>query len=423
VPVFVIGIGLGAAMWATAPQLARLFSDPTQAGNVTSILHAMAPFLPLSAVYNVVVQGTRGFDTMLPQMAIEKVTRALALPVIAYLAAMAGIGTEGFGALWAATNVVALAPALWIFWRLISRSVERAGVDHARPDADLFRQFWTFTAPRAAGQVSEVVVNWLDTVLIGGLVSARAAGIYGSGTRYLLPGQFTADALMQVSGSRVSGLLALRRNKDAEVLLKVTTGWQAMLTWPLYLLVGGFAAPLLSIFGKEVVEAQAAVVALAIAMLTISLFGPVQSVILMSGRSRQAMFNTFFVVAFNVAGNLLLVPRYGLNAAGVVWGVTIVVAVFLPAWQTYRYLDIVTMGASAIRVAMAALCTVGVATVVCRLLLGPTFTGLVAGGLLGGVPYTLAVWKMREELELPALFQGFARRRPQPAPPAPTPAP
>jgi O-antigen/teichoic acid export membrane protein len=410
-------------MWVGAPTLADLFSDAKQADNVTAILRAMAPFLPLSAVYNVAVQGTRGFDTMLPQMVIEKVVRALALPVIAYVAAVVGVGTRGFGALWAATNLVALVPALWVFSRLIRRSVERAGSGHTPPDRVLFSEFWRFTAPRAVGQVSEVVVNWLDTVLVGGLVSAKAAGIYGSGTRYLLPGQFTADALMQVTGSRVSGLLALHKNREAEVLLKVTTAWQTTITWPVYLLVACFAPPLLEVFGKEVVAAQVAVIALAISMLVISLFGPVQSVILMSGRSRDAMFNTFVAVGVNLTGNLVLVPRYGLNAAGVVWAITIIVAVMLPAWQTRHFLGIVTIGPVAIRVAVAATLTVGVASLLGLLVFGATGKGLLAGGVLGGVPYTLAVWRMREELELPVLFQGFTRRSRPPASSTPTTAP
>ena len=106
--------------------------DPlvTQAGQVTDIVRAMAPFLPLSAVYNVVVQGTRGFDTMLPQTVIEKTVRAASLPVIAYVGAVVGIGTEGFGALWAATNVVALIPAWFVFHRQITRSVGHAGAGH-----------------------------------------------------------------------------------------------------------------------------------------------------------------------------------------------------------------------------------------------------------------------------------------------------
>jgi hypothetical protein len=255
------------------------------------------------------------------------------------------------------------------------------------------------------------VVNWLDTVLIGALVSTRAAGIYGSGTRYLLPGQFTADALMQVTGSRISGLLSINKTREAQALLRITTAWQTMLTWPIYLVVGFFARPLLLVFGAQVVEAQVALIALAVSLLVISLVGPVPAIILMSGRSRQAMFNTLLLVLINVTGNVLLVPRYGLNAAGVVWGVTIIVASALPAWQSYQYLGIVTTGAECWQVAGVASGTVGIACITMRVLLGANIRGLLAATLLGGCAYTLLVWRMRERLELPALLQGFSRRR------------
>jgi O-antigen/teichoic acid export membrane protein len=228
---------------------------------------------------------------------------------------------------------------------------------------------------------------------------------------------------MQVTGSRVSGLLSLHKNRDAEVLLKVTTAWQAMITWPIHIIIACFAVPLLRVFGEEVVEAQVAVIALSMAMLVVSLVGPVQSVILMSGRSRQAMVNTFILVVVNIGGNLLLVPTYGLNAAGIVWAVTIIIASAIPAWQTRQYLGIITMSPSAFRVALASVLTVGLASGLSLLVFGGTVLGLVAGGALGGIPYTLVVWRMREELELPVLFQGFARRSRPPATPTPTPAP
>ena len=81
-------------------------------------------------------------------------------------------------------------------------------------------------------QASEVVVNWMDTVIVGAVLSTTAAGIYASGTRYLLPGLFAAEALMQVTGPRVSGLLARRRTLEASVLVQVVAGWQVAVLWP-----------------------------------------------------------------------------------------------------------------------------------------------------------------------------------------------
>ncbi len=69
------------------------------------------------------------------------------------------------------------------------------------------------------------------------------------------------------------------------------------------------------------------------------------------------------------------------------------------------------------------LVTVGLASGLSLLVFGGTALGLLAGGVLGGIPYTLAVWRMREELELPVLFQGFARRSRPTATPTPNAAP
>lgn len=411
VPVVLVATLLAVVVYAAAPTLAQVFSDSGQASNVTTVFRAVAPFLPLAAVYMVIVQATRGFDTMLPQAAIEKVGRALLLPVLAWVAASAGLGSDGFARLWAATFALALVPAGFVFLRLVNRTVASQGVQHRRPTRRLAREYWAFTAPRAVGQVSEVVVNWLDTLLIGGLVSARTAGIYNSATRYMLPGQFTADALMQVMGSRISGLLSTDRHREAEALLRITTGWQTALTWPTYLVVIFFAPPLLEVFGADKVVAEPSVIALSVAMLTVSMVGPVQSVILMSGRSRQAMFNTLFLVAVNLTGNLLLVPRFGFNASGFVWATTIVLASGLPAWQSHRFLGIVANGPGSRRVAAAALGTVGAGCLASRLVIGPSWCGLLVGGVGGAIPYTSLVWRMREELELPALIQGFARRK------------
>jgi O-antigen/teichoic acid export membrane protein len=255
-----------------------------------------------------------------------------------------------------------------------------------------------------------VAVNWIDTVLVGAIVSTTAAGIYASGTRYLLPGLYAAEALMQVTGPRISGLLARGEKEEASALLKVVAGWQTAVMWPLYLLTAIFPTPLLRVFGGEVVQARGALVALAIAMLVTAPAGPVASVILMSGRSRQAMGNTLVLVAVNLGGNLLVVPHYGITGAGVVWAVTIGVASLLPGWQSSRSLHVSTLGRPALVAVAHSALTVGLVALVARLLLGDTVTGLLVATGIGGVAYLVALRVVREPLHLEALRGGIRRR-------------
>jgi O-antigen/teichoic acid export membrane protein len=414
VPVAIVSVATAVVVAVAAPALASLLAEGDQVDPVASVLRWMSLFLPAAAIHTVVIQGTRGFGTMKPLVAIERIGRAVALPVVVGVVAAAGAGPVASGSAWAATNLV----ALHFSWRALKRRVDAAvaetGVEPVPADSEIRRRYWAFTAPRAVGQASEVAVNWLDTIVVSAIVSTTAAGVYASGSRYLLPGLFAAEALMQVTGPRISGLLATDRKREASALLKVVAGWQVSVMWPLYALIALFPTPLLQVFGEQVVDAKGALVWLALAMMVSSPIGPAPSAILMSGRSTQAMFNTLVVLAVNLVGNLVFVPDHGITAAGAVWGATIVVAAVLPGWQCRHLLGVSTIGRPALVAAALTTATVGAAGIVARLWFGDAISGLIAAGSVGGAAYVVGLAACRNQLHLDALRAGVTRR------PAPT---
>lgn len=410
-PVTVVSLVTGVALWALAPHLATLFADGDQVERVTAVLRAMAPFVPAATLHNVVVQATRGFDTMLPQVAIEKIGRSVALPVACGIAAQAGGSPELIGALWAGTNLVALV----FSWRALRMRVDRAvtGADREppdRPDRAVVKEFWSYTGPRAIAMMSTIAVSWLDTVIVGAIVSATAAGIYASGTRYLMPGLFAGDALVQVIGPRLSGFLSTGRKREASDIVQIAGGWQVLTMWPIYLVTLLFPTPLLKVFGEEVVGAKGALIALSIAMLLNAPTGPTGAVILMSGRSRQAMFNSLAVLFVNVAGNLVLVPRHGITAAGIVWAVSIQVNNVLTTWQSNRSIGIRTFGAPASTAIAVSFCAFGVVGLGARAMWGDAWGGLVAASIIGSLFYALGVWRFRQRLHVDSWWNGVRGR-------------
>ncbi|MBX3284965.1 MAG: polysaccharide biosynthesis protein [Actinobacteria bacterium] len=422
VPVAVVSLAATAGLWAAAPWLAELFADGPRVDEVASVLRAMAPFVPFATMHTVVVQATRGFDTMVPQVVIEKIGRSLATPILAGTAAVLGAGPRGVGVAWAASNVVALV----LSWRALSSRVRAAVAAAERPAAPITRQarkeFWAFTGPRGVAQAAIVAVNWFDTILVGAILSTSAAAIYASGTRYLLPGIFAADALVQVTSPRLSGLLSTGRKAEASELVQAVGGWQVAVMWPTYLLIALFPTPLLRLFGPEVVAARGALVALAVAMLVTSPLGPSGAVILMAGRSRQAMFNTLIVLTVNIVGNLLFTERYGITAAGVVWGVTILTTEGLTGWQANLSLGVRTIGRPALTAIAVSAATVGVVGAGCRLLLGDDLLGLLVAGTLGGTSYLVGLRIFRSSMHLDAWWSGIRGRSVTVAAPAAGPA-
>src|SRR5690349_11380130 len=152
--------------------------------------------------------------------------------------------------------------------------------------------FWAFSLPRAAGQSFDVAVLWLDTLLVAALIGPTAAGIYAAGTRFLLIGTFTAEAIQQAVAPRVSSLITLGQHDDAHAVITQATSWQAAITWPVYLVVIAFSSVLLGVFGPAYVQAQWALVLLSVGLLVAVVGGPSDAVILMSGRSRQSLANS-----------------------------------------------------------------------------------------------------------------------------------
>jgi O-antigen/teichoic acid export membrane protein len=214
---------------------------------------------------------------------------------------------------------------------------------------------------------------------------------------------------MQVTGPRISGLLSQGNKTEASSLIKVVAGWQSAVMWPLYLITALFPTPLLRVFGPEVVEAKGALVAISVAMLISAPAGPVASVILMAGRSRQAMFNTLVLVVINVGGNLLFVPSHGITAAGMTWGATILVAALLPGWQAAHSLGVSTIGRPAFVAVAVSVVTVGAIGLVARLSLGDGTSGLLVTSSLGVLAYVIGLTLVRSALHLDALWNGIRR--------------
>ncbi len=204
-----------------------------------------------------------------------------------------------------------------------------------------------------------------------------------------------------------SALLAVNDREGARSLYATGTAWQTSITWSVYLIVIGFSVPLLRVFGPEYISGSPALVCLSVAMLFTALCGPSDTIILMSGRARLSLFNAFIAVGLNLAGNLLLVPRYGITAAGVTWAVTLVIAAALPAYQARRDLGIHPWSSP---VRAAVLCTaagVGVPVLATWLLLGPTLVGLIVASMLGLFGFLVLLRRFGTEIHLDTLMRSL----------------
>lgn len=404
-PVAVVGVILAVILWIVAPDVAPVFGE-SSTPEVTRYLRTLAPFLPLAAIYSVVVQGTRGFGTMRAQTFVEKIGKAVAQPLAAFVVLTNGAGETGLALAWVVPAALATIPAAVWFHALAGRAMEGspAPTSDARAVAG---EFWRFAAPRALSQLFQVTVLWFDILLIGALLGTSEAGIYAAATRFLMVGNFVAEAIMQVVGPRISGLVSAGEIGRARQVFQSATGWQVLLIWPPFVLIGVFGAVLLQLFGDGFAVASTALAILAGAMVFSSLFGPSDTVILMAGRSSLSLFNTAVSVTLNIGGNLLLTPRFGLIGAAVAWSLSILTVSVVPAYQGWRHLRLHPFGTATCTAAVVAAAAVGVPAILARWVLGPEIEGLVAAAVVGGGAFAAAAWTLRDRIGLVELGQAF----------------
>lgn len=129
-PTVVLGAAFAGGMFVLAEPLGRLLTSGAPAGALTSTLRVMAPFLPVSAAYAVVLAVTRGFGTMVPTNIIDKLGRAALQPVFVLAVVVAGFPDSTLSLAWALPFALGLVAALMWMGRLLRRPRRTANPSH-----------------------------------------------------------------------------------------------------------------------------------------------------------------------------------------------------------------------------------------------------------------------------------------------------
>jgi O-antigen/teichoic acid export membrane protein len=418
IPAALLGVALGIALFASADSLGSWLTNGMHGDDLSPILRALAPFLPIAAVYNVALAATRGFGTMVPATLVDRFGRSAAQPILALAALSAGLGVSALVIAWAGPYVAALAVVVW--WIVIRlRRLERR-VEGNRPTGrrSLFVEFWRFAGPRGLASVCAVVILWVNTLLIGALRSPAEAGTYAAATRYLVFGQLIGLAVAQVIGPKLSEVLATGDRERTHSVYATATWWLIALAWPFYLTMIIMAPALLSIFGTGFGEAQVVLVILGASMLVATAVGPVDIVLLMGGKSSWNLANTVVALVVNVTMNLLLIPRWGIAGAGVAWGASILVNNLLPLAQVWVFMGLHPFGAGSLMAGGSALVSFGLVEGLARSLGAASLASLLLAVLVGGVLHVAILWRFREPLHILTLVGAVRRPRRRPTTPS-----
>lgn len=401
-PVASTTLVVAAAILALADPFAELIGLPPPDG--PAMLRVFAVAMPFAVITDFWLACTRALGTMRPTVAIESIPLSALQVVLVVLAGAMLSDPLGVSAAWVAPYLATAALAAVLAGRMLR---ERARLHPPLGELDrsaVRRDFWSYTWPRGVARIGQVALARLDIVLVAALTGAADAAVYTAATRFVVLGQLAAQAIQRVLQPRFAHLIAKGELDIVRDVFKVSTAWSMALSWPVYLLAACAAPLYLQLFGPGYSDSGVPVViAMALAMMLAVAAGPLDTLLLMAGRSGTSLMITLSALAIDVVLCLLLIPRIGILGAALAWAVSILVRNALTLWQVHHLLGITPMSRAAGLVAAISVTCLALPLVVVDALGRLDLVTVVVVAAAGGVLFCLAMWRFREPLALDAL--------------------
>lgn len=403
-------IGTSTAAAVVLGLVLALVADPVHqalgwSSESTRALQVLALTLPCAVLCDVALAVTRALGVIRTTVLVDRMARAVSQPVLVGVALWSGTGLTGAVTAWAATHLLGAVAALVLMGRCLAQRGHRSPWRReSTTTAGLLGTFWSYTWLRGLARVAQLSMQKLDIVLVAVLVSPSAGAAYTVATRFVPLGQMATQSIQQVLQPRLTAILVHERDETLAQVHQIATAWSILLAWPLHLGVGALALSYLDLFGARQAEhAPSVVVVMALTMMVAVAAGPVDTLLLMAGRSGLSAANTVVALAIDVAGCLLLLPSLGILGAALAWSAAVVTRCVLAAWQVRHDLQVRAWSPVVLRACLLAVGCVGVPAWLFSLV-DPAPMLLAVGVLLIGAGYLGVVWRLRASLGLSHLL-------------------
>ena len=199
------------------------------------------------------------------------------------------------------------------------------GQEEAVLEVQSYSNLLKISIPLMFAQSVQFIMSWTDKLMLGSMSSLEEVGIYHIAFKLSM---FASVALMSINSIASPKFAEMFANNDMIGLKKVVLYSTKMIFWttvPLVIIFFMFPEFLLGLFGKEFKVGVTAFILLSCGKLFSSFSGSVGNILQMTGNQNILAKILFCAAILNIALNLFLIPKYGINGAALASMISIIV--------------------------------------------------------------------------------------------------
>jgi O-antigen/teichoic acid export membrane protein len=400
VPPIVVGLAICVALLTFRVEIADAIVRRGNQLGTQHVLVVFAPFVPIAAVMQVASAGMRTWsirDMVLVQNILLPSCRLALLFVVAGFR----LTPPAAAVAWAAPMAICAAVACGYLLSKCLMERRRTSVAPANGSTRAVAfALWKFSGPRSLGGVFQILIAWLDVLLVGALASSSQSAAYAVASRYVITATFALNAIGIAIAPQLGRIFDRRDSKSAQVIYRESTWWVMAATWPALVILVVYAPFMMHIFGRDYAAGIASLEILGLAMLLNTGTGNNAIALLMGGGSRENLVVNAGALALNVGLNLFLIPRFGAAGAALAWAASIMFTSFATSLFLYRRTGLLPFGSGYAVVAFSTLAGYGLFALSARLVLGTGIGGTLTGVIIGTIVFLALMARFRSTLRL-----------------------
>lgn len=345
--VFITSIVGGSLLFLFSDLLAiKVFSEP----NLAIFLKLFSISIPLTAITGIILVVAEaheqiGIHTFLSKI-LPNVFRVATIIVLIIF----GIGQNSIPISYLVSGFVALF-ASYVIIEKYSTKLSGSKIKWA-----LFNKVFLYSWPLMFFTLAASVFFWTDTFFIGIYRSVEDVGIYNAAIPIAFLLMVSIELFIHLLFPIITKEYALGRMNIVGALSKQVGKWILIITIPLFALLVLFPGAFINIlFGTDYLPAANALRILVVGTLVASVLDVSRQLLFMKGKSKLILLDIIAMVVVNILLNALLIPKYGLEGAGISTAISLIALNLVYTLQARKHLSIIPLKKKMFNVLLAAL--------------------------------------------------------------------